>query len=62
MRVSGVYQGRLMKEAGLASERPMDIFKLKKPNRGIPQYEGPLHAYEKLVVRQRRYGRYRLAL
>lgn len=51
----------LMKAAGLSSERPMDVFKLKAPNRGDPRYEGPLHAYEKLVLRQRRQGLYRLA-
>ena len=51
----------LMREAGLASERPMDIFKLKTLNRGDPKYEGPLLAYEKLVICQRRHGLYRLA-
>lgn len=52
----------LMGEAGLGSERPIDVFKLKASNRGDPRYEGPLHAYEKLVMRQRRQGLYRLAL
>lgn len=52
----------LMREAGLASERPIDVFKLKAANRGDPQYEGPLHAYKKLVMRQRRQGLYRLVL
>ena len=52
----------LMREAGLGSERPIDVFKVKSANRGDPQYEGPLHAYEKLVRRQRRQGLYRLAL
>lgn len=50
----------LMRQAGLASEKPMDIFKLKASNHGDPNYEGPLHAYEKLVIRQRRHGLYRL--
>ena len=52
----------LMRQAGLASEKPMDVFKLKTSNRGDPQYEGPLHAYEKLVIRQQRHGLYRLKL
>jgi hypothetical protein len=52
----------LMREAGLASERPIDVFKLKASNRGDPRYEGPLHAYEKLVIRQRRQGLYQLLL
>ena len=52
----------LMTQAGLASEKPMDVFKLKVSNRGDPKYEGPLHAYERLVIRQRRYGLYRLKL
>lgn len=52
----------LMKKAGLASEKPMDVFKLKASNRGDPEYEGPLRAYEKLVVRHRRQGLYYLEL
>jgi len=40
----------------------MDVFKLKTSNRGDPKYEGPLHAYEKLVIRQQRHGLYRLKL
>lgn len=51
----------LMREAGLASDRPLDLFKIKAANRGDPAYEGPLHAYERLVVRQRRLGLYQLA-
>ena len=52
----------LMRQAGLASEKPMDVFKLKASNRGDAKYEGPLHAYERLVIRQRRHGLYRLKL
>nr|WP_315228583.1 hypothetical protein [uncultured Limnohabitans sp.] len=52
----------LMTQASLASEKPMDIFKLKASNRDDPKYEGPLHAYERLVIRQRRHGLYRLKL
>jgi hypothetical protein len=50
----------LMRYAGLASDKPMDIFKVKAANRGDPLYEGPIHAYEQLVSRQRRLGLYQL--
>ena len=50
----------LMREAGLASDRPMDVFKVKAANRGDPVYEGPRQAYEQLVSRQRRLGLYQL--
>lgn len=50
----------LMMRAGLASEKPMDVFKVKAINRGDPQYEGPLHAYRQLVSRQRRQGQYQM--
>jgi hypothetical protein len=52
----------LMKHAGLASDKPMDVFKVKSANRGDPLYEGPIQAYEQLVSRQRRLGLYQLAL
>ena len=51
----------LMRQAGLASDKPMDVFKVKTANRGDPLYEGPIHAYEQLVSRQRRLGLYQLA-
>lgn len=51
----------IMREAGLSSEKPMDVFKVKASNRGDPVYEGPLQAYGQLVLRQRREGLYRLA-
>ena len=50
----------LMKEAGLNSERPIDVFKLKASNRGDPRYEGPMQVYKSLVIRQQRQGLYRL--
>ena len=50
----------LMREAGLASERPMDVFKVKASNRGDPRYEGPLQVYKTLVIRQQRNGLYQL--
>ena len=49
-----------MRAAGLDSEKPMDVFKVKAANRCDPVYEGPLQAYEQLVKRQRRLGLYRL--
>jgi len=51
----------LMRAAGLSSEKPMDVFKIKAANRGDPLYLGPLQAYEQLVSRQRRLGLYQLA-
>jgi len=51
----------IMRAAGLDSEKPMDVFKVKAANRDDPIYEGPLWAYNQLVVRQRRLGQYRLA-
>jgi hypothetical protein len=50
----------LMREAGLGSERPIDVFKLKASNRGDPRYEGPLEVYKTWVIRQQRNGLYRL--
>ena len=50
----------IMRAAGLDSEKPMDVFKVKAANRGDPVYEGPLQAYEQLVRRQRRLGLYQL--
>ena len=51
----------IMRAAGLDSEKPMDVFKVKAANRDDPTYEGPRWAYNQLVVRQRRLGQYRLA-
>lgn len=50
----------VMREAGLGSERPIDVFKLKTSNRGDHRYEGPLQAYKTLIIRQKRHGLYRL--
>ena len=50
----------IMMAAGLDSDRPIDLFKIKVVNRGDPVYEGPLHVYEQLVFRQRRLGLYQL--
>jgi hypothetical protein len=50
----------LMRAAGLSSDRPMDTFKIKTANRDDPFYQGPLHAFERLVNLQRRLGLYQL--
>jgi hypothetical protein len=39
----------LMRKIGSGSDRPMDLFKLKKGQKDKPEYEGPLFAYRKLV-------------
>ncbi len=52
----------IMMAAGLNSDRPVDLFKIKPRNRGNPVYEGPRHAYEKLVIREKRLGFYKLSL
>lgn len=51
-----------MRRAGLASEKPMDVFKLKAANRGDPLYEVLLQAYKQLIRRQRRLGWYQLTV
>ena len=49
-----------MGKAHLSSDKLIDVFKIKTGNKGDPLYEGPMHAYEKLVVRNRRLGLYSL--
>ena len=39
----------IMGRAGLGSEKPIDVFKVKKVNKGSPKYEGPHLAYQSLV-------------
>ncbi|WP_310615117.1 hypothetical protein [Limnohabitans sp.] len=51
----------IMNKAHLASDKLIDVFKIKAANRGDPTYEGPMHAYETLVVRNRRMGLYSLS-
>lgn len=52
---------QIMNRAGRASAKPIDVFKVKSANKGDPRYEGPLHAYEKLVSSDRRAGTYIMA-
>lgn len=49
---------RVMLKAGQDSEKPIDLFKVKKENKGKPEYEGPLHAYRMLVKSTQRPGEY----
>ena len=49
-----------MSKAHLFSDKLIDVFKIKTANRGDPTYEGPMHAYETLFVRNRRMGLYSL--
>jgi len=58
------YQGRsqsaeiIMNKAGLDSDKPIDVFKVKTKNKGDPKYEGPLQAYNSLVKSNQRLGTY----
>jgi hypothetical protein len=60
------YQGQpqsaetIMSKAHLSSDKLIDVFKVKAANKNDPTYEGPMHAYETLVVRNRRLGLYSL--
>lgn len=48
----------IMRAAGLSSEKPVDVFKMRRDRRGDPAYEGPLQAYRELVVTEQRRGTY----
>jgi hypothetical protein len=48
----------IMREAGLSSEKPIDVFKVRRERKGDPAHEGPMHAYQELVVTQQRLGTY----
>jgi hypothetical protein len=47
-----------MRRAGLDSDKPIDVFKVKARDKGKPEAEGPLFAYRTLVVTQKRAGLY----
>lgn len=49
---------RIMQRAGLDSDKPIDVFKVKVRDKGKPEAEGPLFAYRTLVVTQQRAGLY----
>ena len=48
----------VMSRAGLTSDKPIDVFKVKTKNKGDPKYEGPLRAYKALVQTNQRAGTY----
>lgn len=52
----------IMSKAHLYSDKLIDVFKIKAANRGDSTYEGPMHAYETLVIRNRRLGLYTLCI
>jgi len=49
---------RIMAKAGLESDKPIDVFKVKSRDKGKPGVDRPLLAYRALVVTQRRQGLY----
>ena len=49
---------RIMQRAGLSSDKPNDVFKVRSRDKGKPEAEGPLTAYRTLVVTQQRAGLY----
>ena len=51
---------RIMAKAGLESEKPIDVFKVKARDKGKPGADRPLLAYRELVVTQPRQGLYAL--
>lgn len=48
----------IMARAGFNSDKPIDVFKVKKENKGDARYEGPHRAYKELVKTDRRAGTY----
>lgn len=49
---------QIMRRAGLDSDKPIEVFKVKPRDKGKPETEGPLFAYRELVVTQKRAGLY----
>lgn len=49
---------RIMTKAGLRSEKPIDVFKVKTRDKDKPGVDFPMKAYKELVVTQRREGLY----
>jgi hypothetical protein len=48
----------VMSRAGLASDKPVDVFKVKAQHKGDPRYERPLRAYKGIVKTNQRAGTY----
>jgi hypothetical protein len=51
---------RIMERAGLDSDKPIDVFKVKSRDKGKPGAYRPLMAYRELVDTQKRQGLYSL--
>lgn len=51
---------RIMAKAGLNSDKPIDVFKVRARDKGKPEAERPLLAYRELVLTQQRQGLYAL--
>jgi hypothetical protein len=49
---------RIMERAGLDSDKPIDVFKVKSRDKGKPGVDRPLMAYRELVVTVQRQGLY----
>ena len=49
---------RIMRSAGLKSDKPNDVVKVKARDKGRPEAEGPLFAYRTLVTTRQREGLY----
>lgn len=49
---------RIMERAGLDSDKPIDVFKVKSRDKGKPGADRPLMAYRELVVTVQRPGLY----
>ncbi|WP_303785799.1 hypothetical protein [Azovibrio restrictus] len=49
---------RIMRRAGLKSDKPIDVFKVKARDKGKPEVERRLAAYHALVLTQQRAGLY----
>src|SRR5690606_13655233 len=49
---------QIMRRAGLDSDKPIDVFKVKARDKGKHEAEGPLFAYRELVETRRREGLY----
>jgi hypothetical protein len=47
-----------MQRAGLESDKPVDVFKVKRRDKGKPEVERRQAAYHALVVTQQRQGLY----
>ncbi len=52
---------RIMAKAGLKSEKPIDVFKVKTRDKDKPGVDFPMKAYKELVFTQRREGLYAMS-